>query len=879
MTTGSRSAAPGVSWGRTLGLALGWLLLLAYAAWLIHNALPWLQGTPLPSQAPAIIARLIALPPALAVPGVSLPPLLAVLAVALFVILVALSLNRASASSQPASPAEPAPIISAIPQTLPEPASSPALTPHAETPAPADPPLPAEASEPAPEPAPPAPEDMDSAPDTSAEEGAASEIVAADEVVIVEPSPPEEPAAPAPVTPSQPAPKPPQRQTTNSRRVFISSTSRDLVKHRMRLYSDLKGMDDEPIAMEDFGASPDDATTVSLEELSTADVVVLIVAWRYGFVPDGQTRSVTEQEYDAAKALRLPSGKPVPVYVFLANPATEADDGPDALFPAETRDTEHAAQLDDFRARLSDPNSDVPDFFDSPADLSARVLRALGRRAGRAPAGSQYALVAARDLDRTTFSMGDDEAANLPYLTAPVQDAWDAATTALAHARERSGRGKRGIIVLGEASAGKTRLALEALMATLPDWPTLRWYESSSLSELRAGGPLPEDGLVLFIDNLDRFPPATRRESGGAVIALASNPAATLRELVESIRGPLVIVATCRTEGEGAVRSEMTWLFDKLLPVTIPQFDTNRQSAEAQDVIAAFAAEGVAHREDYDGTIGSLTLGLSAKRGQYHDLETHERPAVEVLRAMKLLYTAGVFQHTERRVRAVCGQIFHHLALAEDARVWDDACEYLLSPQFVEITNDARDGRIALVIRKDAYFEKVIDDYPNPRDPGQGNRHLAALVRVFATLNDMDGLFELAGARFGQGDYSTTLTAMEEALALNPQDADAWVNKGVALGALGQTEEALAAYERALALNPQHASAWYNKGVALGALGQTEEALVAYERALALNPQDADAWYNKGMALRALGQTEEALAAFERALALDPQDAIAWNAR
>ena len=620
----------------------------------------------------------------------------------------------------------------------------------------------------------------------------------------------------------------------------------------MRLYQDLKRADDEPIAMEDFGASPDDATTVSYEELSTAEVVVLIVAWRYGFIPQGETRSVTELEYEAAKQLRLPSGKPVPVYVFLADPATEADDGPDALYPAETRDTDiHAAQLAAFRLRLSDPNSDVPDYFKSPEDLSARVLAAIGRRDGRAPALGRHALVAARALDRTDFSMGDDDAAKLFYQTEPVQDAWDTATRALANARDGIG-GKRGIVTLGEASSGKTRLALEALIETLPDWPVLRWSESYTSADLPLAGSLPGAGLVVFIDNLDdnldRYPPPSRRESGGSMVALASNPAATLRALVESITGPLIIVATCRTEGEGAVRSEMTWLFDKLTPVVIPQFNGNEQMAAAQRVIAPFVAEGVAHLEDWDGTIGSLVLGLSAKREQYHTLVENGRPAVDVLRAMKLLYTAGVYQHTARRIRAVCGQVFHHLALAENARVWDEAYEDLLNPQFVRIADDAEDDMenaedngVTLVIRNDAYFDndKVMDDYPNPHDSGQEKRHLVALQEVFAALEDMDGLFTLAATFYERGDYGNMLAAMDKALALNPEHVNAWVNKGVALDALGQTVEALAAYERALALNPEHASAWVNKGVALGALGQTAEALAAYERALALNPEHA----------------------------------------
>jgi tetratricopeptide (TPR) repeat protein len=86
-------------------------------------------------------------------------------------------------------------------------------------------------------------------------------------------------------------------------------------------------------------------------------------------------------------------------------------------------------------------------------------------------------------------------------------------------------------------------------------------------------------------------------------------------------------------------------------------------------------------------------------------------------------------------------------------------------------------------------------------------------------------------------------------------------------------EEELACYDRTLAINPQFAQAWSDKGIALGALGRLEEALDCFDRALAINPQFARAWYNKGVALRSLGRLEEALACFEKAHRLGFQQA------
>src|SRR5262249_20610524 len=147
-----------------------------------------------------------------------------------------------------------------------------------------------------------------------------------------------------------------------TRRVFLSSTSLDLAAHRVRVHEDLERMNQFAVDMAQFGAGAADATSVSRREVASAEFVVLIVAWRYGFIPQGETRSVTEMEYEEARRLGLP------IFVYLSDPATEADDGPQSLFPAETRDTENAAKLREFRAQLSDSNTTTFDTFTTPED-------------------------------------------------------------------------------------------------------------------------------------------------------------------------------------------------------------------------------------------------------------------------------------------------------------------------------------------------------------------------------------------------------------------------------------------------------------------------------------------------------------------------------
>lgn len=54
-----------------------------------------------------------------------------------------------------------------------------------------------------------------------------------------------------------------------------------------------------------------------------------------------------------------------------------------------------------------------------------------------------------------------------------------------------------------------------------------------------------------------------------------------------------------------------------------------------------------------------------------------------------------------------------------------------------------------------------------------------------------------------------------KALEIDPNDADAWNNKGNALYNLGNYNEAIECYDRALKIDPKNADARYNKGSAL----------------------------------------------------------------
>jgi predicted O-linked N-acetylglucosamine transferase (SPINDLY family) len=87
---------------------------------------------------------------------------------------------------------------------------------------------------------------------------------------------------------------------------------------------------------------------------------------------------------------------------------------------------------------------------------------------------------------------------------------------------------------------------------------------------------------------------------------------------------------------------------------------------------------------------------------------------------------------------------------------------------------------------------------------------------------------------------------------------------------LKHPEDALVSYDRAIALKPDYAEAYYNRGNALVDLKRPEDALVSYDKAIALKRDYAEAYSNRGAALTDLKRPADALVSYDRAIALKP---------
>jgi tetratricopeptide (TPR) repeat protein len=483
-----------------------------------------------------------------------------------------------------------------------------------------------------------------------------------------------------------------------------------------------------------------------------------------------------------------------------------------------------------------------------------------------------------RDLRAVSFKMGDDVAAEMPFVVAPIQSVYQHTVDILSAAKARAPGAKNGLIVFGVANAGKTRLAFEVTKKVLPGWRALIW---------RPGDPQPatsqieDQDIVIFIDDLQEHAPAQMRFARGAVQTLDTRALdlQKMEQLVRSHARRVILVATCRSENELRTRARLGWLLGEVEAVKMPLFPVT--GPEAERIINEFrkvAPERVNDRANgFDGTIGSILLGLSAKSQSYAELAADHDPAVRVLQAMKLLSLAGIETHTTVRLRTICSQIFHQADLATEEG-WQDAVQKLLELEFV--TEGPHED--VLIIKKDVYFEDVITDYPSPNRPQQLERDLERAAQAMMAIHDVEADFYLGNALYRTKQYDAALAAYDFVLSVDDHTeivptVVVWRNKGAVLRSRHRYDEALAAYDRAIALDANYASAWRNRGGVLVEMGRYDEALAAFNRALAIDPTYAQAWNGKGRALAKQGKFLEAKAACDNAVKYDPTYDFAWR--
>jgi hypothetical protein len=161
-------------------------------------------------------------------------------------------------------------------------------------------------------------------------------------------------------------------------KVYISSTYRDLHKHRDAVATVLRRMGHQPIGMEDYVAEGARPLNRCLEDVRNCDAYVGVFAWRYGFVPTGPIQpmptlagtsvgstSITEFEFRQA----VESNKDVLMFLL----------DPDAEWPVSQIDPRPADGNPISRLRDECSQKYLVSHFRTPEELASLVSAAIYR--------------------------------------------------------------------------------------------------------------------------------------------------------------------------------------------------------------------------------------------------------------------------------------------------------------------------------------------------------------------------------------------------------------------------------------------------------------------------------------------------------------------
>lgn len=123
-------------------------------------------------------------------------------------------------------------------------------------------------------------------------------------------------------------------------------------------------------------------------------------------------------------------------------------------------------------------------------------------------------------------------------------------------------------------------------------------------------------------------------------------------------------------------------------------------------------------------------------------------------------------------------------------------------------------------------------------------------------------------AKANQGEYAVAIAYLDRLIALCPDNAADYNNRGLMHFHNNQIIEALCDLSQALTINPSLDSAYNNRANCYAAQGELAEAIADYDLALDLNPANLRAWINQGIAFRELEIYELSLENFDIALTI-----------
>jgi tetratricopeptide (TPR) repeat protein len=359
------------------------------------------------------------------------------------------------------------------------------------------------------------------------------------------------------------------------------------------------------------------------------------------------------------------------------------------------------------------------------------------------------------------------------------------------------------------------------------------------------------------------------------------------RKIAEVTGGRLALAGTCRdAEGLDSIFSVTPikviyeFLRHKLILLHVNEEQKNELKSAIHEIDSG---------REYS-TLGSICMREHFERMRER-FEMMNELDKDCLRALVLLDAAFIYPITRRRVQKILSEVFEHGDFISDSKVRDGLIN--LSGKGFLISSGVADPifpEAAYITGEEGLYYYRLGTNPDNRTPSDD---ISRLATCLSKNNDVEGINQLGEWLYWSGQVETALGLWGGIISqfgdsrepvVEGQVARALINKGAALGQLGEIVQSIAYLDEVedrygekpqLTLQEQVAMAFFNKGVIFGQHGKPMQALACYEKVitryqqsfdLILREKVAKALFNKGVVLGQIGEPEQAMACYDEVI-------------
>jgi predicted TPR repeat methyltransferase len=173
--------------------------------------------------------------------------------------------------------------------------------------------------------------------------------------------------------------------------------------------------------------------------------------------------------------------------------------------------------------------------------------------------------------------------------------------------------------------------------------------------------------------------------------------------------------------------------------------------------------------------------------------------------------------------------------------------------------------------QKEMNLKDLLDRAVAAHEAGQFNEAKTRYEKLLdCDPENPDALYLLGGIYYQNNNPKMACELITQAIQSAPDRDYFYSHLGLALNALGNTDDAMDAFHTALALNSKNPETYKMMGKVLREKGKTVDAIDAFRRAVELDPEDIESCHNLGNSLLKQNQPEQALSVFNRLLDQKP---------